>query len=348
MALEYFEFIYDSHFMINILIRFILLSSLIYILYKNYLVDLTIKYIISAFEKHLDFYISDISIINSIIPIDIIISYININILKLTSNSSGVDTTQNDNAMLIIYVSMISIVVFTVVVILVITGGYKSLNIRNITFDILINLSVIISSQIVFFYLVYSYIDPIKIYNLLYNFQLNDSIITKTKELINKINNITTLTIDQQTAAIAIEKNIVSLYNEPNQLTNLLVLTNKLQSTLNIGNKDGGGGGVPIAQQVPPVAPTPAPISNSSSGFIDTVVNSKSTAVIYSFVIIFGILFIITAILAAINILVNYYNYKFPYVIIPFNSITLLAYGISAIVFLFLFIIMLILLLSRI
>lgn len=348
MALEYLEFAYDSHFMINILIRFILLSSLIYILYKNFLVDLTIKYIISAFEKHIDFYIPDIPIINSIIPINNVILDITDRITSLISSSSDIDTTQNDNAMLIIYVSMISIVVFTVAVILVITGGYKSLNIRNITYDILINITVIILSQIVFFYLVYSYIDPIKIYNLLYfNFQLNDPITIQAKTLVNNINNMTTLTTNQQTAAIDIEKQIISLYNIPSQAANLLVLTNQLQAIANIGNK-GGGGNVPIDQQVPPVAPTPAPISSSSTGFIDTMVNSKSTAIIYSFVIIFGILFIITAILTAINILVNYYNYKFPYVIIPFNGITLLAYGILAIIFLFLFIIMLILLLSRI
>ena len=346
LVAEYFEFIYDPHFMINILIRFVFISSLIYILYKYFLIDLTIKYVVKAFETHLNFYIPQIPNMNKIIPINTIITQINNIIANLESSPSGVNTTQNDNTMLIIYITMVSVITISISIILIITGGYKLFNFKHIAFDILINLVIITISQVVFFYLVYTYIDPIKIYSIFYyNFQLVDPIRQQAKNLVNLVNQITTLSASQQQLIVSIE-NQIAQPNLTSQALGLLII--QLQNILNapvrqLVQQDQQG--APIEQKTTP--PIISPITNSSGG-IDTIINSGTTTAIYSAVIIFGILFIITAILTIINILAFYYKYKFPYFIVPLNGISIFVYGILASIFLFAFIIMLIMLLARI
>ena len=175
------EVIIDPNFLIDILIRFILLSSLIYILYKFFLIDMTINYIIKAFQSHIDIYsnqIQDLKLQNK--------DYLNYSINTILESinvikKSSIDTKTNDNNMMIIYFTMCFTFIIVVIGIIYMLNTIPYINYKNIFYSLIINTIFITVSQLLFFYLIYIYIDPIKVYNLLnFNYTITNPSATNT------------------------------------------------------------------------------------------------------------------------------------------------------------------------
>ena len=181
MDMEIKNIIIDPNFLIDILIKFILLSSYVYLLYKYFLIDITVNYVIDAFQHHINIYLNKIQDLKSKnkdflnIIINNILSTIN------STKSTPINKTSNDNNMMTIYFSMCSSVIVIVLSIIYISNTQSYINYKNMFYSLIVNIIFITISQVFFFYLIYSYIDPIKFYNLLYH----DYTITKSSPIIN-------------------------------------------------------------------------------------------------------------------------------------------------------------------
>jgi len=170
---NYFEDIKDTLFepnlLIDILIRFILISSLIYILYKFFIVDITISHLINQYTKHLEIYLPNFKINTShvISPEDINI-YLTNKLNSLINLPANNNPDTNDKNFSIIYTTFIVGLLILTIIIIILSGGFRLINYKNIGYTFLFNIVFIIISQLLFFYLIYSYIDPWTIYKLFY------------------------------------------------------------------------------------------------------------------------------------------------------------------------------------
>ncbi len=84
--------LFEPNLLIDILIRFILISSLIYILYKFFLVDMTISHLIKQYSRHLEIYLTNFKINTSQI-----ISPQDINIFLSDQINSLINLPANNN-----------------------------------------------------------------------------------------------------------------------------------------------------------------------------------------------------------------------------------------------------------
>ena len=160
----------DPNFLIDIFIRFIIIASIFYILYKYYLVDTTINNFYKILENKLNLYIPSFKNVTKAYPTifnqinDIITEYINYtNTLPSTQNSKN-----NDTNMMIIFITMVLVLFLIISIIIYITNGIKFIDYKNVFYSIIFNILFITLSQFTLFYVIYEYIDPIKIYNLFY------------------------------------------------------------------------------------------------------------------------------------------------------------------------------------
>lgn len=157
----------DPNFLIDILIKIILISSFFYILYKFFLVEITVDYLINQVFNHINIYIAELKkYIQENYNMDDIITDLNKNIDSLPSTTAN--TYINDTNFAIIYSTIIGTIAIIIGSLIFINNSFRIVKIENVLFSLFINLIVIIVSQLLFFYFVYSYLDPIKLFKILY------------------------------------------------------------------------------------------------------------------------------------------------------------------------------------
>lgn len=299
----------EPNFLLDVLIKFILIASFIYILYKYFLVDMTVKYVISSIKAHVKIYASGLNdFLNTLKMKQQFVDELQNQSKIMSKLPSTVNSTINDTNFMIIYVTFLVVLTLLIGSIIFITGGYKKINYENVIFNIILNMSLIVVSQVVFFYLVYSYFDPIKLYKFFYNND-NYKYVKPTTTT-----TATTTTTDKTTTITTKNSN-----TKPNSINN----NENATETSNLDNNPR-----------------------------ETIIQSKSTATIYVLLLIFLVLFILFSIITICGVLIKYYGYSsinmFISNLIPFNKITLSIYGILSSIFLFGFIIMMLLMTSRI
>ena len=299
----------NPNFMTDILIRFSIIACGVYVLYKYYIIDFTIELVISRFFEHIDLYINkQETITNKNVIFNIIIEFIDSKLLNLEAlNLTSSKSTVNDNNMIIILAIMMSVLTMIVVVIMLFTRNYTNISYKLIFYELLFNVIIIVISQVLFYYFIYYNIDPIKIYTLLYYDYNIVPVIPKLSQIPQVIG-----------------------INTPISIQNAKNLQQILLQSLDT-NK--------ILQQ--PQILKPNIIDNS-------FLSNQKSIVIFSFTIILAFLFIIFVIISFINYS-NIYNNSmfFQNTIIPLNQISLYIYILLSIICLIGFIILLLLLLSK-
>lgn len=159
----------DPNFLLDILVKFILVASFIYILYKYFLIDMTINYSLDQIRSHISIYETEFkAFIKTLIDQQELINYLNTQSDKLSNQPSTKDSKANDTNFAIILATCLIVSTILVFVILLITGGYKTINYDTLIYNIVLNIVILVVSQLVFFYLVYSYFDPVKLYKFFY------------------------------------------------------------------------------------------------------------------------------------------------------------------------------------
>lgn len=318
--------IIDPNFLIDILIKFILFASLMYILYKYFIIDTTVNYILEKIPTHIKFFIAKLKIeANKIITPNAINTYITTEINSLANSPSNVNTTVNDTNFAIIFGTIIAAIAIIFFSIIITTGGYNKINYKNIIYDILINLVIIIVSQLIFYYLIYSYIDPIKLYKLFYyNYLLTPPAPAPAPGP------------GPGPGPVLPPATTTTTAQTPLQKLNAILGGNGIPSL-------GGGGGGQSNQTQSAQVPLP-----NSSGTRDAIIKSSNSAAIFVFMVIFLVLFIIFGIITVLNILTLYSNVNIPNMAIPINYSSLVIYAILTVICMFLFIIMLLLIMSRV
>jgi hypothetical protein len=160
----------DPNILIDIYIKFIIISSIFFILYKYYLIDITIDNIYKIFQSKLDIYVPDLKTIKNnneklFTQInDYMTNYSN----QVKKTPSNANTNINDTNMIIIFTTMIISLFIILCVIIYLSNGYNYINFINIIYSIIFNSIFIIISQFILFYVIYEYIDPLKLYNFFY------------------------------------------------------------------------------------------------------------------------------------------------------------------------------------
>jgi len=166
----------NPNVLIDIYIKFIIIASCFYIIYKYYIIDMTIdniyKFIFSKFEIYKPT-LKNIRDKNKIIFDSItnfMINYSN----KLKNLENTKNSKVNDTNIIIIFVTMIISLFIIIAGIIYITNGYNNINFINIGYSIIFNLIFIVLSQFILFYAIYSLIDPVKLYKFFYyNYDIN-------------------------------------------------------------------------------------------------------------------------------------------------------------------------------
>jgi hypothetical protein len=327
--------IIEPNFLLDILSRFILIASLFYILYKFYLVPLTEEIIINYANEHIKFYTDRINglIQNSFIK-KIIIANLYYYFTLYTSNDSIPNTSTNDKNFMIIYLSMIIGISVLISAIIILTGGINKINYLNLGISFLVNITIITITQLMFFYLVYIYLDPISFYKIFYYNYLDSSLSDSTSSIIQPDSNSSSNT----TSDSNLSNNLI------NKITDIKSKGEKVYQISSEVARTIINAGIDIKLQTGNLTNN---LTNNSSER-ESIINSKSTTVIYVFMIISVILFIIFGIITILNVLVIYKNFNMPYAVIPLNNITIIVYSTLTLIFLFVFIILLMLLTSRI
>ena len=327
----------DPNFLIDIWIKFVLVSSLIYILYKFFLVDMTLEHIINQVSSHLNIYIGKLKEQN--INTEYLNKQMDNIILDYQSAKSTKNSDTNDINFAIIYSSMVISITITVVGIIFFTGGYKLINYSNILYNILFSIIALVVSQLLFFYLVYSYIDPIKIYKIFYYDYLinnNETVTTNTSTVSNTTKTTTALATTTTTTEQLPSQRLKFYYD--------YLINNNETVTTNTSNNSN----TTSTLETTTTEQLPSQRLNNTSATTESIITTSGTATIFIFMIIFVSFFIISAVIITLNILVLYTNYNIPKIIIPTNNFTLPIYSLIGFIFLFLFIILLLLLLKRI
>jgi hypothetical protein len=161
-------------FLIDIFIRLLLIAGLFYILYKFYFIDTTINNLYNLFLGHANIYLDKIGTLNQIFPLKIVYDALINEINSLNNNrvankkAADIIEKDNDNNFMAIFISIIVGVFVIFALIIGYTGTYRLLNISNVYISFVFNIIFLIVSQLLFFYFVYPYIDPIQISTIFY------------------------------------------------------------------------------------------------------------------------------------------------------------------------------------
>jgi len=160
----------NPNFLIDIYIKFVLIATVFYILYKYFLIDIIINNIIILLQKKINIYLPNFQNLkkNNEFAFKEINNYFtnyknNLNTLPSTANPNV-----NDLNMAIIFSTMIVSLLIILFTIIYITDEYSNINYKNIGYSFLFNILFIGISQFILFYVIYSYIDPIALYKIFY------------------------------------------------------------------------------------------------------------------------------------------------------------------------------------
>ena len=160
----------NPNLLIDVYVKFVIISSIFFILYKYYLIDTTLNNIYEIIQTKIDIYVLELQNIkkNNMQIFSQLNDYMTNYSNQLKSLPSTANTYINDTNMVIIFATMIISLFIILCVIIYLSNGYNNINFINIIYSIIFNSIFIILSQFILFYVIYSYIDPIKIYNLFY------------------------------------------------------------------------------------------------------------------------------------------------------------------------------------
>ena len=195
----------NPNVLIDIYIKFIIIASIFYILYKYFLIDITINNMYKLLNDKLNKYITKIKKIkekNKLI-FDRINNFMINRSNKLKNLPQNKDSKINDTNIIIIFVTMILSLFIIIAGIIYLTNGYNNINFINIGYSILFNLIFIILSQFILFYVIYSFIDPIQIYKFFYyDYDIKPDN-TISSETINSIINGETISVPTNISSIS-------------------------------------------------------------------------------------------------------------------------------------------------
>jgi len=308
---------FDPNVLIDIYIKFVIIASIFYILYKYYLIDITINYIFELLDKKLIIYLPSFKNIkqnNSSVFTQIdnfLKNYIN----TLNNQPSTANSTINDTNMIIIFATLIISLFGILCTIIFISNGYKYIDFKNVGYSLLFNIIFISLSQFIVFYVLYRYIDPLQVYNLFYY-----------NYVINPIKPNITLPPDiTLPPKITLQPEIITTASITDELNG--IKTNSVSL---------------VAPQFS--IPNVNPLNNQSTQPV--IINSTYTGTLFIFINIFIFVFIIMFILSILNYLVIYNNYNVGNRMIPFTELSLLIYIILTLVSLLGVIILLLLLMN--
>ena len=195
----------NPNVLIDIYIKFIIIASIFYILYKYFLIDITINNMYKLLNDKLNIYTPKIKKIkekNKLI-FDRINNFMINRSNKLKNLPQNKDSKINDTNIIIIFVTMILSLFIIIAGIIYLTNGYNNINFINIGYSILFNLIFIILSQFILFYVIYSFIDPIQIYKFFYyDYDIKPDN-TISSETINSIINGETISVPTNISSIS-------------------------------------------------------------------------------------------------------------------------------------------------
>ena len=372
---------FDPNVLIDIYIKFVIISSIFYILYKYYLIDITVNNIFELLQKKLNIYLPSFKNIkqNNSTVFTLIDKFLNDYINTLNDKPSTANSTINDTNMIIIFVTLIVSLFVILCMIIFISNGYKYIDFKNVGYSLLFNIIFISLSQFIVFYVLYKYIDPLQIYNIFfYNYVINPIApeitlpeitlpeitlpseitlpeitlpleITLPSEITlpNKIklgssNTSTTVSNATSANATASTTKASSVTTKASSVTNKASAITKASTTDKLNSLKN--------KAVSLVAPKYSIPNLNSLGPQSTpqpvIINSTYTGTLFIFINIFIFIFIIMFILTILNYLVVYNNYNVGNRIIPFTRLSLVVYIILTFVSLSSFIILLLLLMN--
>lgn len=209
----------NPNVLIDIYIKFIIIATIFYILYKYFLIDISINNMYKLLNAKFDIYIPSVKKIkakNKIIFDSInnfMINYSN----KLKNLPKNKDSKINDTNTIIIFVTMILSLFIIIAGIIYFTNGYNNINFVNIGYSILFNLIFIILSQFILFYVIYSFIDPIKIYKFFYYDYYIKPVDDISSQTIKTIVNDNSILIPNNISSISLQTEKLKLIDTNNQ-----------------------------------------------------------------------------------------------------------------------------------
>lgn len=209
----------NPNVLIDIYIKFIIIASIFYILYKYFLIDITINNMYKLINTKLDIYVPTLKKIkekNKLI-FDRINNFMINRSNKLKNLPQNKDSKINDTNIIIIFVTMILSLFIIIAGIIYLTNGYNNINFINIGYSILFNLIFIILSQFILFYVIYSFIDPIKIYKFFYYDYDIKPVNTISPETINPIINDSDISTPTNIPSISLQDEKLKLIDKNNQ-----------------------------------------------------------------------------------------------------------------------------------
>ena len=209
----------NPNVLIDIYIKFIIIASIFYILYKYFLIDITINNMYKLINSKLGIYVPTLKKIkekNKLI-FDRINNFMINRSNKLKNLPQNKDSKINDTNIIIIFVTMILSLFIIIAGIIYLTNGYNNINFINIGYSILFNLIFIILSQFILFYVIYSFIDPIQIYKFFYYDYDIKPVNTISPETINPIINDNDISTPTNIPSILLQDEKLKLIDKNNQ-----------------------------------------------------------------------------------------------------------------------------------
>lgn len=165
MALPLNTFTLDNVSVLDVAVKFIIFASLIYLLYKFFIIDLTIKYILDNAPSHIAIYKSKLLELASL---DKINAYLDTLIEEYSAAENNADPSTNDANMMIIFITMIFLVFIIALFVIIYFGDITDINLHALFYNNLFTIVLLVVSQLLFFYIIYQYFDPIILYKVLY------------------------------------------------------------------------------------------------------------------------------------------------------------------------------------
>ena len=143
----------NPNVLIDIYIKFIIIASIFYILYKYFLIDITINNMYKLLNDKLNIYTPKIKKIkekNKLI-FDRINNFMINRSNKLKNLPQNKDSKINDTNIIIIFVTMILSLFIIIAGIIYLTNGYNNINFINIGYSILFNLILLYYHNLYYF-----------------------------------------------------------------------------------------------------------------------------------------------------------------------------------------------------
>jgi len=161
---------FDPNFLIDIYIRFVIIATIFFILYKYYLINITINNLLKLFETQIQIYLLKFQNLKK--SNQTLFTYINNYFTKyineLNNTPSIINSKINDTNMIVIFVTMLLILLIIICILIYVFDGINKINFKNIFYSLIFNILFITITQFILFYIIYTYIDPITLYSFFY------------------------------------------------------------------------------------------------------------------------------------------------------------------------------------